>query len=148
MTASLLMVGITITLFMLWFRYTCNLILNAKPAKDYSRQVATVNELKFLQIQQRLARPEKGADLDAMLGHLDCDYRLLTYILRHGAQFRTGANQVERLILMLDYEVMRLWYALSRRLSSSNCRRALMEMISIIGHFANFMGERALCRAE
>ena len=148
MTASLAMVGVTITLFILWFRYTCNLILNTKPAKDYSRQVATVNELKFLQIQQRLARVEQRADLDAMLGHLDRDYRLLTYIVRHGAQFRIGGHLLERRILMLDYEALRLWYALSRWSSSGNSRRALMEMISIIGHFANFMGERALCRAE
>jgi hypothetical protein len=78
MIASLLMLLVTIALFAVWFRYTCVLILNAKPAKDYSLEVASANELKFVQIQQSLARVRKRADLDTMQHHLDGDYRLLT----------------------------------------------------------------------
>ena len=148
MIASTFMLVITITLFVLWFRYTCTLILNAKPAKDYSHQVATANELKFLQIHQRLAAVKARNDLDAMKKHLDRDYRLLTYILRHGAQFHLGGDPLERRILMLDFEILRLWYAVCRWLWVTNCRSALEEMISIITHLANFLGERALCRVE
>src|SRR5262249_2679020 len=132
MIAGLLMIVITIALFVLWFRYTCALILKAKPAKDYSRQVATASELQFVQIEQRLTKAEEPSDLDAMQQHLDHDYRMLTYILRHGAQFQIGSDPLERRILMLDFEMMRLWYAVSRRLWSATSRRALQEMISII----------------
>ena len=148
MIANTFMLVITIALFVLWFRYTCTLILNAKPAKDYSHQVATANKLKFLQIHQRLAGVEVRRDLDAMQKHLDRDYRLLTYILRHGAQFQIGGDPLERRILMLDFELLRLWYAVCSWLSVTNGRNALEEMISIITHLANFLGERALCRAE
>ena len=148
MIASIFMLVVTTALFALWFRYTCGLILNAKPAKDYARQVATANELRFLQIHQRLAGVEGRTDLDAMQKHLDRDYRLLTYILRHGAQFQIGGDPLERRILMLDFEMLRMWYAVCRWLSVTNGRNALEEMISIITHLANFLGERALCRAE
>jgi len=148
MIASLLMLVVTIALFAVWFRYTCVLILNAKPAKDYSLEVASANELKFVQIQQSHARDWKRTDLDKMERHLDGDYRLLTYILRHGAQFQVGLNSLERRIVMLDFEILRIWYAVARHISLANGRKSLQEMTSIVAHLANFMGERALAHAD
>lgn len=136
------MLVVTIALFAVWFRYTCVLILKAKPAKDYSLEVASANELKFVEVQQSLAKARARTDLDTMQRHLEGDYRLLTFILEHGAQFQLDA--LERRILMLDFEIMRVWYAVARRASRSRGRRPLQEMISIIAHLANFMGERAI----
>jgi len=143
-----LLIGVTLALFGVWFRYTCVLILKAKPARDYSLEVASANELKFLEVQQSLACIRERGDLDTLQRHLVGDYRLLTYILRHGAQFQIGASRMERRILMLDFELTRLWYALTCRLSAAISRKSLQEMISIIAHLANFMGERAVARAD
>ena len=146
--ASVLMLVMTIALFAVWFRYTCALILNAKPSKDYSLDVASANELKFVEVQQSLAGVKERRDLDAMQRYLDGDYRLLTYILRHGAQFQVGINPLERRIVMLDFEVMRIWYSLCCRFSLGNGRNSLQEMISIITHLANSLGERAFSSAD
>jgi hypothetical protein len=146
MIASLLMIVVTIALFAVWFRYTCVLILKAKPARDYSLEVASANELKFVEVQRSLAVARERNDLDTMHRHLEGDYRLLTFILQHGAQFQLDA--LERRILMLDFEIMRAWYALARRASLFEGRRPLQEMISIVAHLANFMGERAVGAAD
>lgn len=47
MIGSILVLTVSLILFLYWFRYTCLLILSAKPAKDYSGQVAQVNQLSF-----------------------------------------------------------------------------------------------------
>jgi hypothetical protein len=148
MLASFLMFAVTIALFGVWFRYTCVLILKTKPAKDYSLEVASANELKFVQVQQSLPGIRERSDLDTMQRHLEGDYRLLTYILRHGAQFQIGTSPLERRILMLDFEFTRIWYSCACRVSLAKGRKSLQEMISIIAHLANFMGERAVARID
>jgi hypothetical protein len=148
MISSFLMLVVTLALFAVWFRYTCVLILKSKPAKDYSLEVASANELNFVRVQRSLPGVRERSDLDTMLRYLDGDYRLLTYILRHGAQFQIGASPLERRILMLDFEIMRIWYAFAGRVSLAKGRKSLQEMISIIAHLANFMGERAIARAD
>jgi hypothetical protein len=47
-------------------------------------------------------------------------------------------------MLMLDFKMMRLFCALSRRSAAPQARAALAEMSSILKHMANAMGERTL----
>jgi len=148
MIPSLFTLVLTITLFVLWFRYTCVLILNARSAQDYGKQVAAANQLAFPQLQQSLKGVKNRRELDGMQKHLDRDYRLLLCLLQHGAQFQMAGSRIERRILIVDYQVMKAWYSASRRLSLPNGRHALQEMVSIVAHLANFMGERVLCGAE
>jgi len=148
MFTILSMVGLTIALGVVWFRYTCSLILSAKPAKDYRQQVIQANQLKFLDVQKDLVEVRKRQELDRIQQALERDYQLLTFVLRHGAAFQFGPDPVERRLLMIDFAVLRCWCGLSRRTSLVNPRPALNEMISILSHFANSMGERVLCRAD
>jgi hypothetical protein len=148
MLTILAMIGLTVALGVFWFRYTCALILSAKPAKDYRLQVIQANQLKFLDVQKDLAEVRKRQELHRIQQDLERDYQLLTFVLRHGAAFQFGPDPAERRLLMIDFAVLRCWCGLSRRLSLVNPRPALQEMISILSHFANSMGERVLCRAE
>ena len=138
-----LFIGVSVGLFVWWFRYTCALILCARSAKDYSASVARVNALRFPEIERRLAdhtRAER-AYLDLLRRALVRDYMLLTCLMRNGAEFRNAGLQMEHRMLMLDFQIMRAWYRVARRLSIQKGRETLAEMVDILHHFADTMGE-------
>jgi hypothetical protein len=131
-------------LFGYWFRYTCLLILSAKTSRDYAADVARANQLGFLEVQARLQ--DAAPDLDGLHASLDRDYALITYLIQHasGAQ---GELSLEDRMLQLNYRLMSAWCRMSRRFSVEAGRRALDEMATVVSHFANAMGERAVAGA-
>ncbi len=143
MIANVAIIGLSLVLFLYWFRYTCLLILSTKTTRDYAGKVAEANELQFLAIQDRLQSHDPGpAPLEGIGKALDRDYQFLTYLLRHASGVRLGADALENRILMIDYKIMKLYYLITRKLYPRQARHALEEMSHIVGHFANSMGER------
>ncbi|MFN3322673.1 MAG: hypothetical protein ACK5AZ_04180 [Bryobacteraceae bacterium] len=142
MLASLVIIVFSLVLFVYWFRYTCLLILRAMPTQEYASQVAEANHLNFLAVQDRL-RAGAGADLDELHTMLERDYNVLTYLLRHAAEFQVGGDAIEHRMLMIDYGIMKAWYSVSRRFASSHSWKALEEMSQVVGYFAHAMGEGA-----
>jgi len=149
MWANVMFVAMSGVLLAYWFRYTCLLILSTRAIRDYAASIAEANALRFPEIQLELAReiPE-GTHLDAIQSALDRDYRLLTCLMRHGAEFRMAGRKLEHRMLVLDFQIMRAWYAISSRMSSRYRRQALEEMVRIVRHFADTMGECAAARAH
>jgi hypothetical protein len=144
MWANVLFVAMSGVLLVYWFRYTCLLILSTRAIRDYAAAVAEANALKFPEIQQELAGGLAEAEhMDALHRQLDRDYRLLTCLMRHGAEFRMAGRKLEHRMLVLDFHLMRAWYALTSRMSSRHSRQALEEMVHIVRHFADTMGECA-----
>ena len=143
MWINLLLIAVSSVLLVYWFRYTCLLILNARSSRNYAAMVAEANALQFPEIEQTLARAhsEELEHLDSLHLALARDYQLLTCLIRHGAEFRMAGRQLEHRMLLLDFQVMRAWYAISRRLSLRRGRQALQEMVHILYHFADMMGE-------
>jgi hypothetical protein len=135
-----LITGGSVLLFGYWFRYACLLILSAKTAQDYAADVATANQLSFLEVQAQL-RTEGPVELDGLRASLDRDYALVTYLIQHAG----GASEsgLEDRMLQLNYRLTRLMYQAARRLSPAMARRALDEMSTVVCHFANGIGERA-----
>jgi hypothetical protein len=143
MVISLIMSGISAGLFIYWLRYTCQLILSAKSARDYTRDVAEANKLLFLQVQQELEQVRERPDLDTLHTKLENDYRLLTYLLVHGPAFHANGDRLEQIVLMLNFRLLKAFYAVTCPISVSNGKRALHEMTQVVGYFANRMGERS-----
>lgn len=146
MVLNVVMVSVSLLLLVYWFRYTCLLMLRTKPARDYARQVAAANHLSVFEVQTQLVATEaSGIDqpLDSLERMLDRDYRLLLYLIRHAANFKTAGNQIEQIMLRGDYQIMKFMYVIAKRLSLSQGSKQLSEMAMIITHFANLMGERA-----
>ena len=143
--ATVVITAGSILLFGYWFRYTCLLILSAQTSRDYAASVASANQLGFPEVQAILR--ENHPDLERLKNLLDRDYKVLTYLLKHGANPATGEDAVEKRMLEIDYRLMGAWYSISRRFSSSAAARALDEMSQVVAHFANTMGERALAGA-
>jgi hypothetical protein len=142
MIASLLIIVVSTALLIYWFRYTCLLILQTQTGRDYASGLAAANSLKYPDVQDRLLQDAPAAELLALQKSLDADYVLLTYLLQHTAGLEVGGFTVEQRMLMLDFKVMRLFCAISRRLAVPQTRAALAEMSSILKHLANAMGER------
>jgi hypothetical protein len=125
-----------------WFRYSCGLILSAKPARDYTPEVAAANELGFLEVQQDLPNAKERRVLDTLRQKLERDYHLLSYLLAHSPALQTSSESFEQRLIMLDFELMKAYYALASKLSRSIARRALQEMTQVVCYFANTMGQR------
>ena len=124
----------SVLMFGYWFRYTCLLILSAKTTRDYAADVATANQLSFLQVQSELR--ENPADLDRLKASLDRDLSIVTNLI----QSEWG---MEERMLKLNYQVMSAWCSVSKSFSVEAGRRALDEMSMVVSHFANSIGERA-----
>jgi hypothetical protein len=129
-------------LFVYWFRYTCLLILSAKTACDYTRDVAAANQLSFLDVQSRL-REGSFADLDPLHAALERDHSVITYLLKNAAHSGAEESSLETQMLEMYYRLMGAWYRASKPFSAQAACRALEQMSSVVEHFANVMGERA-----
>lgn len=141
MVASILIIVFSVALFVYWFRYTCLLILSARTAQDYARQVAEANQLGFLDTQTILA-DAAGVSLDAVHSALSRDYRVITYLLSHAGNLQGGENGLEQLMLRVDFRIMSALYSVLPKGSPDYAKKVLSEMADIISHFANTMGER------
>jgi hypothetical protein len=141
--ATSVITAISALLFAYWYRYTCLLILSAKTSRDYAGQVATANQLRFLEVQTQL-QSESIPDLDHLQRLLDRDYALLTFLFRN-ANGAAKESRLEELMLQLNYRVMGAWCRVSRRFSPQAARNALEEMSNVVAYFANAVGERTAC---
>src|ERR1700688_2114543 len=109
-TTGILTVG-SVLLLAFCFRYMCLLILSAKTTQDYASQIATANQLSFLEVQSQLSA---GAytELDRLHAALDRDYALLTRLLTAGS---AGAeSSMEARMLEVNYRLVSAWAQVSR----------------------------------
>jgi len=146
LVATIVIMASSVLLFGYWFRYTCLLILSARTTRDYAASVAMANQLSFPEVQAQL-RGVAQADLDRLKDALDRDYKVLTYLLKNGANATDSQDALEKRMLEINYRLMQSWYSVSRRFSPAAASQALDEMASVVAHFANSMGERATAGA-
>ncbi len=96
--------------------------------------------LNYPRIEAALRGEPTPSALDRVHEDLEKDYRMLTELLSYAA----GGASVERRLLELDYKAMQLWYKATRTYGSPFfARRALGEMSSILGCFADELGQDA-----
>ena len=139
MLASGLIIIASSVLLLYWFRYTCLLVLAQEDRAQYAFQVASNIQLSFPHVQAALQTRAHSSALDHLRERLDQDYDLLTDLLRH-----PGSDSVKHRLLRFDYQVMRVWYQLTRTSTRPLlARKALGEMSSILGYFAAEIGASA-----
>jgi hypothetical protein len=97
----------------------------------------------FAEVQARLRTTEV---LDPLHLSLQRDYKILIYLLQHGAGL--SLESFEDRLLVLDYKVMQWWYRLTKVAAPQQARRALYEMASILNVLAQKMSEQAGVQAE
>ena len=146
MWADLVVLGVSTALLAYWFRYTCRLILSVRNAHDYAAPVAQSNHLQYPETH-RLLRELSAAGhldltrLDVLHRALDRDYRFLTCLIRHGAEFRAARRRFENRMLILDFHLMRARYTFWKRISAERGFAALEERAHILRHLAEAVGE-------
>jgi len=133
MLAGILIIFVSAALLLYWFRYTCVLLLRDEAAQQYSG-----SQFSFREVQSRLSA---GEILDPLHAALQRDYQVLTFLLQHASGL--GLESLEDRLLVLDYELMRMWYRVTSLAAPSQARKALSEMASVIAVLAGKMGERA-----
>ena len=140
MLASILIIIASTVLFVYWFRYTCLLVLAQKSSTEFTLKVASTIRLSFPQVEAALQAAPRTAALDRLHQGLENDFRILTVLLSQA----TGSDSIEHRILAIDYKVMQVWYKLTRTHGNLFlARQALSEMTSILGFFAEELGQSA-----
>ncbi len=125
-----------------WFRYTCGVARRAA-RRDYTADVARANQLEFLEVQRALRATPPESQLAALAKKLEQDYRMLSYLLRHGPAFQALRARIEQRMVMLNFQLLKAYFAVTRTVLRSKGRRALEEMAQVVGYLANQMGARA-----
>ncbi len=142
MLVTVLIVAISVALFIYWFRYTVILVLGTRPATDYAQKVAAANQLSFVDVRQQLHAPVALDELPKLFRALQRDYSVLKYLLGHAATVDAGSYTPEQRLLMVNFRVMSLWYAVMSRFRPEQAKHALLEMSGTLEYFANVMGRR------
>lgn len=137
MLASILIIAFSLILFVYWFRYSCILLLrNAAEAAVTGGDRDT--RFTFADVKARLQSEDA---LDPLHAALNRDYQVLTYLLEHAAGLELAS--IEDRLLMLDYKVMRCYYAVTRTLFPTQAKAALREMATVLDVLVQKMGQQA-----
>jgi hypothetical protein len=141
MFASILIIVFSSALLLYWFRYSCILLLqNGQSETLDSIDHAT---FRFGEIQDRLRTDSQLAPLHATLQR---DYQVLTYLSKNAAGL--NLEGIEERLLVWDYQMMAIWYSITRTAAPEQARQALSEMASVLSLLAGRIGQRAGVQTE
>jgi len=135
-------IGAAATLAAWWFRYTCR-VARRSARRDYTADVARANQLEFLEVQRALMATPPASQLASLAKKLEQDYRMLSYLLRHGPALQAFRVRIEQRMVMLNFQLLKAYFAVTRTVLRTKGRRALEEMAQVVGYLANQMGARA-----
>ncbi len=138
MVASVFIIGLSVVLFIYWFRYSCLLLLRDSSNPVGAAETDLNSRFGFREVQRDLP----GArDLDPLHRALERDYMMLAFLIDHASGL--GLGSLEDRLLVLDYKLMRLWYRLTRSLFPSGSRRALSEMALVLQALVRRVGAQS-----
>jgi hypothetical protein len=138
-----LILGVSAFMLVFWLRSASRSILRERFEQNYSAEVAEANNLEFLTVRSALADgPEDSLDYANSLGALERDYEALTYLLRNAATVHVGRYTRRERLLVLDFQLLRVWVRIKRTLGLSSWRSSLVEMATILEYFGNVVGQR------
>ncbi len=143
MLSELLILSFALVLFYYWFRYNCHAILRTAETGERARQVAAANELRFPYVLEYLQGELTLEEIEALDTWLQRDYEVLTSLLRYTSALRVGSHTVEQRILMADFKLQQLWFAITKKSMTGAARRSLEERAHILTHFANTLSARS-----
>lgn len=142
MFASIFILLFSVAALAYWLRYTVLAILQREKSTAAVAQLAEANRLEFLEIRKALEQPAGNVEYGRLAQALRHDFLALSYLLRYAATVNVGRYSEEERLLVVDFHLMRALYSLTRSFSPRSARFALMEMTSILEHFAGIMSRR------
>jgi hypothetical protein len=136
MIASVIILAVSVLLFVYWFHSICALIIRGSQAAECKLE-ATIR-LSFLEAPQKLTT-DSPVLLDEFYQVLLRDHSILTELLDGLA----GPTSAEKRMLALDFQILQIWYSLTRGMSLDLTRSALSDMSGILKLFAIEIGQQA-----
>jgi len=146
MSFSLLLIGLSLALFVYWFRYSCILILRTQTAEDFSGAVCRANGLSFDLVKGQI-EAASTPNLVVLYESLERDYRIVNQLLDQISCSGQSENMLEVKLLRANFRVAKVWFRLSHKLGLRSTVSALEEMADTVGHFANTFGQQSAAGA-
>jgi hypothetical protein len=141
MVTSVVIIILSVAMFVYWFRYSCVLILESNWNEEQAQVVAMQNKLSFGSVNESLARAGSAEEMDRVKDLLDRDLNQVISILSSRPEFQEMGHSLESRMLMLDYQLMKAWYALTRSIAGPRAQNALREMALVVGYMAGECGD-------
>ena len=136
MITSVFIIAISVILFVYWLRYSCVMLLRS--AQERGEMAKSADErFSVAAVQERL---KIGGDLDPLEQALERDYHVVTYLIEHAADLELAS--IENKLLVLDYQLMRVWSRVTRTVAPQQSRKALSEMASVLSVLVGQMGDQ------
>jgi len=139
---SLFILATSAVMLAFWLRSACRAVLRERFEEDYSAHLAEDNRLAYLEVRRILTERPRAAEFDALLSELEADYLALTYLLRNAATVHVGSYTRSERLLILDFQLLRLWVRVTRFLGTEAWRSGFQEMVNILEYFGNVVGQR------
>lgn len=143
MVLSILIIIASLALFVYWFRYSCMLILRNRSEEASAATAVLDTRFSFSAVREQL---KSEFALGPLEDSLERDYRVLTYLIQHASGL--GLDSLEDRLLMLDYQLMRFVYRVTRTAAPLQARNALSEMACVVGVLVYRISEEAGVHAQ
>ena len=141
MVTSVVIIILSLAMFVYWFRYSCILILESSWNEEQAQVVAVQNKLSFGSVNESLARAGTAEEMDRVKDLLDRDLGRVVSLLSKSPEVQEAGQSLECRMLVLDYQLMKAWYALTRAIAGPRAQQALREMASVVGYLAGEYGD-------
>jgi hypothetical protein len=142
MLVSLFILLFSLAALVYWLRDTIVTILDSQSATAEAVRLAEANRLEFPLVRQALEAAAELGQYGRLAESLRHDFLALTYLLRFAATVNVGRYSREEQLLVVDFHLMRVLYTIGSTFSPRLARFALVEMTSVLEHFAGVMSRR------
>eukprot|EP00456_Euglypha_rotunda_P005324 TRINITY_DN108_c0_g1_i6.p2 TRINITY_DN108_c0_g1~~TRINITY_DN108_c0_g1_i6.p2 ORF type:complete len:149 (-),score=20.51 TRINITY_DN108_c0_g1_i6:94-540(-) len=141
MVTSVVIIILSLAMFVYWFRYSCILILESSWNEEQAQVIALQNKLSFGSVNESLAQAGSAEEMDRVKDLLDRDLGRMVSLLSTRPEFQEAGHSLECRMLMLDYQIMKAWYAATRTIAGPKAQQALREMAQVVGYMAGEYGD-------
>src|SRR5260370_30258530 len=100
MFMSYLILIFSAALFFFYLQHTCQRIVRREFEEEYSRPIVKANRLAFCSIREALEQLGQPAEYSRFRTALQCDFLMLTYMLKHAANVSERYTPEERLLML------------------------------------------------
>ena len=141
MVTSVVIIILSVAMFVYWFRYSCVLILQSSWSEELAQVVAVQNGLFFGSVEESLAQTDTAQSMDRVKDLLDRDLARVLGLLSNCSGVQETGQSLECRMLMLDYRLMKAWFAVTRSTAGPKAQGALREMALVVGYLAGECGD-------
>lgn len=141
MITGVVIIILSLAMFVYWFRYSCLLILESDWNEEQANVMAVQSGLAFGAIKESLACAGSAEELDRVKDLLDRDLEIVLSLLSSQPEFRNSGLSLESRMLMLEYQFVKAWFAVTRSIAGPSAQQALRKMAHVVSYIAGECGD-------